>query len=118
MILACLAVSLALYLRKKRNHRWTKEWYKGKPKYTRENLLRHFRLSERNDKSPLRLDGLSFCELLKISIFTIGKTNVDMREVITHSQCLSITLHYLAIGNTFEDLKFSFRTCLLLGRET
>jgi hypothetical protein len=29
-----------------------------------------------------------------------------MREAVTHSQCLSITLCYLATGNAFEDLKF------------
>jgi hypothetical protein len=30
-----------------------------------------------------------------------------MRDAIPPSQRLSITLHYLSAGNTFEDLKFT-----------
>jgi hypothetical protein len=48
----------------------------------------------------------SFDELLKIVTLTIAKRNTNMREAITPSQRLSITLCYLATGNTFEDLKF------------
>nr|CAI5826265.1 unnamed protein product [Callosobruchus analis] len=32
-----------------------------------------------------------------------------MRDAISPSQRLSITLRYLATGNTFEDLKFTWR---------
>jgi hypothetical protein len=51
-----------------------------------------------------------------------------MRDAVTHSQRLFITLRYLATGNNFEDLKFVsvisqstriivLETCLLLGRQ-
>jgi len=40
-----------------------------------------------------------------------------MRESVNPSQRLSITLRYLATGNTYKDVKFSFWTCLLLGRQ-
>jgi hypothetical protein len=37
----------------------------------------------------------------------IEKRNTAMRDAIPPSQGLSITLRYLATGNTFEDLKFT-----------
>jgi hypothetical protein len=37
----------------------------------------------------------------------IEKRNTTMRDVIPPSQRLSITLRYLATGNTFEDIKFT-----------
>jgi hypothetical protein len=37
----------------------------------------------------------------------IEKMNTTMRDAIPPSQRLSITLRYLATGNSFEDLKFT-----------
>nr|CAH7719682.1 unnamed protein product [Callosobruchus chinensis] len=37
----------------------------------------------------------------------IQKTNTNMRDAISQSQRLSITLRHLATENTFEDLKFT-----------
>jgi hypothetical protein len=37
----------------------------------------------------------------------IEKRNTTMQDAIPPSQRLSITLRYLATGNTFEDLKFT-----------
>jgi hypothetical protein len=52
-----------------------------------------------------------------------------MQKAVTHSQCLYITLRYLAKGNNFEDLKLVRVTaqstgiivlemCLLFGTQT
>jgi hypothetical protein len=46
---ACVATALALCLKKKRNRRWTKDWYKRRPQYTHENLMTDWILSEPND---------------------------------------------------------------------
>jgi hypothetical protein len=43
---ACVAIALALYLKKKKNRRWTKERYKQRPHHTHKNLLRDLRMSE------------------------------------------------------------------------
>jgi hypothetical protein len=104
-----VAIALALCLqKKKKNHRWMKEWYKKRNKYTHENLLSDLRLSEPNDfRNFLRLDGSSFDELLKMVTPEIEKRNTTMRDAIPTSQRLSITLRYLATGNTFEGLKFT-----------
>jgi hypothetical protein len=91
----------------KKKCRWMKEWIK-KNEYTHENLLKELRLSEPSGfQNFLRLDATSFDELLQMITPRIEKRNITMRDAIPPSQCLSITLHYLATGNTFEDLKFT-----------
>jgi hypothetical protein len=73
---ACVAIAVAVCLKKENNRRWIKELYKRRPQHTHthENLVRHLRLSEPNDyKMFLRLDVLSFNELIEIFTPTIGK---------------------------------------------
>jgi hypothetical protein len=85
-----------------------KEWLKKRNKYTHEKLLRNLRVSEPSVyQNFLRLDATSFDELLKMITPRIEKRNTTMQDAIPPSQRLSITLHYLATGNTFEDLKFT-----------
>jgi hypothetical protein len=106
---SCLAIALAVCLKKeKKKRRWMKEWLKKRNEYTHENLLKDLRLSEPCDfQNFLRLDATSFDELLKMITPRIEKRNFTMRDAIPPSQRLSITLRYLATGNTFEDLKFT-----------
>ena len=108
---SCPAIALAVCLKKeKKKHRWMKEWLKKRNEYAHENLLNDLRLSEPSDfKNFLRLDAKSFDELLKMITPRIEKRNrpTTMRDAIPPSQRLSITLRYLATGNTFEDLKFT-----------
>jgi len=104
-----LAIALAVSLKKKekKKRRWM-EWLKKINKYNHENLLKDLRLSELCDfQNFLRLDATSFDELLKRITPRIEKRNTTMRDAIPPSQRLSITLRYLATGNTFEDLKFT-----------
>jgi hypothetical protein len=56
----------------------------------------------------LRQYGPSFDGLLEIVTFTIAKRNTSMREAVTLSQRLglSITLHCVDTGNTSEDVTF------------
>ena len=85
-----------------------KEWLKKKNQYTHENLLKDLRLNEPSCfQNFLRLDATSFDELLRMITPRIEKRNTTMRDAIPPSQRLSITLLYLATGNTFEDLKFT-----------
>lgn len=107
---SCVAIALAVTLemkKSKKKRKWTKEWYRRRTEYTHENLLNDLRLSEPNDfRDILRLDGPLFGELLKMIAPRIEKRNTPMRAAIPPSQRLSITLCYLATGDTFEDLKF------------
>ena len=106
---SCLAIALAVCLKKtKKQRRWMKEWLKKRNEYTHEHFLKDVRLSEPSVfQNFLRLDATSFDELLNIITPRIEKRNTTMRDAIPSSQRLSITLRYLAIGNTFEDFKFT-----------
>lgn len=112
---AIIAIALALSLDekkkpkkvKKQRRTWAKEWLKNRQYYTHEKLLTELRNFERNDfKNFLRMDDECFDEILTLVNPLIKKQNTSMREAIPASQRLSITLRYLATGNTFEDLKF------------
>jgi hypothetical protein len=70
----------------------------------------------------LQFDGPSHAVILKTYPHSRSINN-NMREAVTHSQRLWITLRYLASGNNFED-KFIrvtgitvLETCLLLGSQ-
>lgn len=107
---SCVAIALVIALKKKekKKRRWMKEWFKKRNEYTHENLLSELRISEPTDfRNFLRLDGTLFDELLRMVIPEIQKRDTIMRDAIPRSQRLSITLRYLATGNTFEDLKFT-----------
>jgi hypothetical protein len=102
-----MALAVCLRNKEKKKRRWMKEWLK-KNKYTHENLLKDLKLNEPSDfQNFLRLDATSFDELLKMITSRIEKKDTTMRDAIPPSQRLSITLRYLATGNTFEDLKFT-----------
>lgn len=106
---SCVAIALVVASKKKdkNKRRWMKEWFKKRNKYTHENLLNDLRISEPSDfQNFLRLDSTVFEELLRMVIPEIKKRDTTMRDAISPSQRLSITLRYLATGNTFEDLKF------------
>ncbi|RUM45877.1 MAG: hypothetical protein DSY80_02855 [Desulfocapsa sp.] len=53
------------------------------------------------------MNGNSFDELLAMVTPLIEKQKTIMRDPISPSERLSVTLRYLATGNSFEDLKFS-----------
>ncbi|XP_055625145.1 putative nuclease HARBI1 [Toxorhynchites rutilus septentrionalis] len=65
-------------------------------------------MTEPNDfRNFIRMDAGMFDELLALVAPQIERKDTIMRDAIPVSQRLSITLRYLATGNTFEDLKFS-----------
>ena len=101
------AAIVMLLMKRKRTRRWSKDWYKKRQKYSHENLLKDLMLTEKGDfKFFLRLNLEQFQELLELVTPLIQKKNTNMREAIPPFQWLSITLRYLATGNTLEDLKF------------
>ena len=108
---ACVALAVAKSVRKKlekRRRRWMKEWFKKREEYTHENLLNDLRITEVEDNRLfLRIDVAAFEELLAMIKPKIEKQNTIMRDAVPASQRLSITLRFLATGNTFEDLKYT-----------
>lgn len=106
--LAAAVVLLLVKIRRhKRPRRWSKDWYKKRQNYTHENLLKDLILTEKDDfKNFVRLDVEKFQSLLELVTPLTTKKHTNMREAIPPFQRLSITLRYLATGNTLEDLKF------------
>lgn len=104
---AAVVLLLVAKRKRKRTRCWSKDWYTKRQKYTHENLLKDLMLTEEADfKNFVRLDLEQFQELLELVTPLIEKKNTNMREAIPPFQRLSITLRYLATGNTLEDLKF------------
>lgn len=114
-----LLLSLSyVYLRKKkysRNERkrqvWVLEWLlKRNEKGCTNNLLKEF-----NMQMPilftnfLRMSRENFDVLLGLVSPIIQKQDTVMRESISASDRLMVTLRYLAVGDSFKSLSFMFR---------
>ena len=103
-----VAVALATEHRpRKKRSKWSKKWFLQRPKFGHTKLLRELRHNEPQDfQNFLRMDVGSYNELLQMVDPLIRKETTNMREPISPTERLSLTLRYLATGNTFEDMKF------------
>ena len=87
---ACVAKTLALCLKKKKNCHCTDEWYKGRPHCIYENHMDIKVDWATQLQNFLQLDIQSFDELLKTVTLTIMERNNNLQAAVTSSQCLSI----------------------------
>ena len=103
-------ISIALLLDKRKRKKkkfWTKQWFQQKQNFGHVMLLNELRINHPEDyRNFLRMDEESFDELMDMLTPLIQKKDTRMRQSITPLERLSVTLRYLATGNTFEDLKF------------
>ena len=91
----------------KRKKKWVKKWYLCRREQGHTRLLRELRDDEPEDyRNFLRMDAESYDELLNLVMPMIVKQNTTMREAISPNARLSMTLRFLATGNSFEDMKF------------
>lgn len=92
-----------------KKRKWQKEWLADKEQYSNAKLLKKIRESDPFDyKNYMRMNEDCFNDLLeKLSPF-IKKQDTFMRDAISIETRLSITLRFLATGNSFEDLKFTY----------
>ena len=99
-------ISIALLLDKRKRKQkkfWTKQWFQQKQNFGHVMLLNELRINHPDDyRNFLRMDEESFDELMDMLTPLIQKKDTRMRVL----KRLSVTLRYLATGNTFEDLKF------------
>lgn len=109
-----LAIVLALEddtPKRKKRSKWSKKWFLRRRELGHARLLRELRDDEPEDfRNFLRMNAASYDELLDMVRPLIQKEDTIMREAIPASERLSITLRFLATGNSFEDLKFICRT--------
>lgn len=104
-----IAVILACDIDEPRRKRskWCKDWYMKRELYGHVNLLKELRAKEPEDyRNFLRMNETAFDELLSLVQPLIRKEETVMRSSIPPCERLSITLRYLASGNSFEDLKY------------
>ncbi|GFO24820.1 hypothetical protein PoB_005132500 [Plakobranchus ocellatus] len=109
-----LAFALALRrkTKKKIRRKWAKNWFLKRKKFGHSKLLDELRCSEPSDfRNFLRMDEDSFDELLELVRPCRENQDTNMRDAISPTYRLSITLRFLATGNSFEDLKFMSAIC-------
>ena len=115
VVCACvlIIVSALQLMRQRRKHRscWTRPWIARRRTYGAYHAL----VKELSDEDPydlrnfIRMDRADFDELLgKVSPF-IKRQNTHMRESISPAERLSLTLHVLATGHSYQSLESLYR---------
>lgn len=91
---------------RKRRRVWVKDWLKKRQRYSHMNLLRDLSVHEPVDLfNFLRMNKCAFEGLLKKVNPLIKKKDTVMRYAVSPRERLTITLRYLATGNSL-NLKF------------
>lgn len=72
------------------------------------NLLDELRFEPGGWFNYLRMDNEPYLDLLHSVMPLIKKSGPQMRTAITPLERCGVTLHFLATGRSYEDLKFHF----------
>ena len=101
-IAVILAIEEETDVPKRKRAKWSKEWFLQRSKFGHTELLLELSHNEPSDfKNFLRMDIETYNELLKIvEPLIVKQTTNYMRQPISPTERLSITLRYLATGNT------------------
>ena len=115
-VVLALAVYCMQRLKKSKKRRkrsiWVKPYLAERTQKSNYHLVQDLsiRLQDKEEfRAYLRMDTASFTELLEKVSPKIAKKTTIMREPITPGERLSITLRYLATGESFKSLGFQFR---------
>lgn len=101
---ACAVIVAILAKRRRRRRRkrtlWTREWIRNRQKFgVYHQLLQELRLTDVSSyRNFLRMDISSFEELLRLTGPTITYKDTNMRQAISPSERLALTLRFLATG--------------------
>ncbi|KAK4321236.1 hypothetical protein Pmani_007505 [Petrolisthes manimaculis] len=102
--------------KKKARRHWVKPWMARKSKNVFNNLLKEMYLEDQQAFYDYhRMHRKNFAELLELVSPLIKKQDTKMRKAVSPAQRLSITLRYLATGESRRSLEFQYRTshCLI-----
>jgi len=87
---------------------WAEKWLLGRDRFTHLNLLNFIRNDSPEDyKNYLRMSDENIQYLIAKVKPLIAKQDTVMRNASTPEACITATLHFLATGRLFEDLKFA-----------
>lgn len=112
----CLAASVLVneadeaWQRQERREKrtWVKKWRKNRePGGNVQRLLRELQPGTDDFRYFLRMDELCFNRILAAITDDIEKENTNCRLAITTKEKLSVTLRFLATGETFRSMDFS-----------
>lgn len=93
---------------KKRSRLWIKQWRKTRlDSGNIQNMMRELQPELDDFKNYIRMDETCFKRILKAIKFDIQKQNTNMREAISPEEKLSVTLRFLATGESFTDLNYN-----------
>ena len=100
------ALVLTSFEKKKRKRRlWTKEYLLLRNKLSNIQILGA--LEPKDLRNYLRMGDAQFENLLQLVTPFIQKQNTNFRNSVSARERLTVTLRYLAMGNTYQDLKFT-----------
>ncbi|KAB0789962.1 hypothetical protein PPYR_15278 [Photinus pyralis] len=112
LITLIIGASAALLLNRKRRW-WVRPWIEQRETNSQGNSnLLHNELAvldKENYKNFIRMDEDTFNDLLKLIENDIQKQDTKFRNAISAKDRLSVTLRYLATGESYKSLSFSFR---------
>uniref|UniRef100_A0A1A8RYV5 DDE Tnp4 domain-containing protein n=1 Tax=Nothobranchius rachovii TaxID=451742 RepID=A0A1A8RYV5_9TELE len=107
--LALLAI-MCVDEKKKRRRMWTKKWLGRRCQYGLSNLQRELEIDDmKGFRDLLRMSVEEFNDLLERVTPQIIKRDTHLRKAISPRERLSVTLRFLAAGETFNSLSFQFR---------
>lgn len=107
-----LVVHSLLSKNKKRRRRrwWMTTPFKNRSSYSATNLMDELRNDDAGHfKNFCRMTPENFDQLLNLVAPKIEKKNTNYRQAIPAKERLAITLHYLATGNSFTSLAYTFK---------
>ena len=89
---------------------WVRPWIQNRQQYgSFHTLHKELELDQQAFKEYFRLDKTQFEMLLNNVYKHIIKRDTNMRECIKPKEMCSLTLRYLASGESFRSLEFQFR---------
>ncbi|XP_035209442.1 uncharacterized protein LOC118183933 [Stegodyphus dumicola] len=120
-ILGVSIFAAAFLIKKKRKAKrktWARQWLlRRKTLGCYENLMRELALEDTEGyRRWLRMDTATFEEILSLVSPIISKQDTQMRLSIPAGERLSLTLRFLATGETQSSLAYQFRIVKILSR--
>ena len=98
-------------IRPMRRRLWTRQWLLRRPQYGQyEKLMAELKREQPTDyKNFLRMDAELFSEIVRRVGPAIAKGDTFMRKCLEPGIKIAITLRYLATGESYMSLQYSFR---------
>ncbi|XP_061578688.1 uncharacterized protein LOC133444800 [Cololabis saira] len=110
LLAACALICSEQERKRKRQRAWVRAWIGGRGQQGLSVLQRELQMDDRSGfRELLRMTAEEFDFLLGKVEHLIRKRDTKMRLAISARERLSLTLRFLATGETFQSLRFQYR---------